>query len=191
MILDIFKTSVFLKTIKNDNYVNYFLSLLKTEKSKNKSKGKIFSSVGGFQTRSFTSIDNEDILYNVFLNPVFEFAQQLNPKKETKLTLDNFWINSNSKNSYNSLHNHDGIFSGVYYIKVPKDSGRLVFQNGDLTKISNHHYEIFQNENFSSKYYCNVEKYQLYLFTSPTLHFVEPNNSDEERISVAFNIKII
>jgi len=153
MIQDIFKTSIFLKTIKNDNYINYFISLL--NKNKTKKKDNIFSSVGGFQSNSFTSIDNEDILYNVFLNPVIEFAQQLNPKKETKFILDNFWINSNNKNAYNSLHNHDGVFSGVYYIKVPKNSGRLIFQNGDLTKISNHHYEIFKNENFSRAIFFN------------------------------------
>jgi hypothetical protein len=38
--------------------------------------------------------------------------------------------------------------------------------------------------------FFDVQEYELYLFSGSTFHYVEPNRSNEERISVSFNIKI-
>jgi len=189
-ITDIFKTTIFKKNISNNSYKKYFLNLLKNEK--NNKCNNIVSNVGGFQTKDLILLQNENITRNLFLKNTAEFVKILNNKIELKLQLSSFWINSNNKNDYNLLHNHvPGNISGVYYIKVPKKSGRLVFQNGDLTKLNSDNYPYFNNANFYARYFCNINENDLYLFTSETLHYVEPNNSDEERISVSFNIKII
>jgi uncharacterized protein (TIGR02466 family) len=86
------------------------------------------------------------------------------------------------------MHNHIGNFSGIYYIEVPKDSGKLVFQNADLLKSYDNNYPFIEDANTYSNYSFDVKKYELYLFPSETLHFVEPNFSNKERISVAFNL---
>jgi uncharacterized protein (TIGR02466 family) len=189
-IVDIFKTTVFKENIENSFYKNYFLNLLKKEK--NDKNNKIVSNVGGFQTKNLILLADKNVTENLFLKPAAKFAKMLNNKIELKLQLQNFWINSNNKNDYNLLHNHfDCNISGVYYIKVPKESGRLVFQNGDLTKLNSNNYDYFNNANFYSRYFFEINENDLYLFTSETLHYVEPNRSEKERISVAFNIKII
>jgi len=188
-VLDIFKTTIFKTKIDINLYKDYFLTILKDYKKFN--FGNQISNIGGFQTNPIDSINNQDILNNIFLNPTKEYIKHLNPKKELNLKLSSFWINSNNKNDYNLLHNHHGAnISGVFYIKAPKLSGRLVFQNADMTKRYGNNFDFFDNPNFSSIYFSNVEEGDLYLFTSETLHYVEANRSEEERISVAFNINI-
>jgi uncharacterized protein (TIGR02466 family) len=187
--IDIFKTTIFKTKINKISYKNFFINKLNNLKKNNQSVTK--TNIGGFQSEEFTNIDNKEILENVFLNPAIEFTNSLIPKKKINLSLSNFWINSNNKNDYNLIHNHHGCnISGVFYIKTPPLSGRLVFKNGDLTKSYGNNFDFFYNSNFNSIYFCNVEEGDLYLFTSETLHYVEPNRSGEERISVAFNLNI-
>jgi uncharacterized protein (TIGR02466 family) len=191
MIIDIFKTSIFQTKINNISYKKYFLNILKNLK-KNNSKSMGISNIGGFQSYASNEINNKEVLDNIILNPTKDFIKNLNPTKEIKFKLQSYWINSNKENDYNLLHNHYGSnISGVYYIKVPKLSGRLVFQNGDSSKLKDNNFEYFNNPNFYCRFFCNVEEGDLYLFSADTIHYVEPNRSKEERISVAFNIDFI
>lgn len=185
MIIDIFKTSIYKTSITNIEYKNYFIDFLNIHKKFN--NGNSISNVGGFQTESFTDLDNNKIKENLFTKPATEYIKQFD--KNYNIELLNFWVNSNNKNDYNLLHNHiDSNISGVYYIKVPKNSGRIVLQNGDLTKMYSKNETYFDNPNFHSRYFIEPNEYDLILFPSETLHYVEPNRSDEERISVAFNL---
>ena len=184
MILDIFKTSIYKTSVINTEYINYFINLLKIQKDKN--NVNYISNVGGFQSQSLNSLDN-NIKENLFIKPATEYIKKFN--KDYKIELSNFWINSNNKNDYNLLHNHTECnISGVYYVKAPENSGRIVFQNGDLTKMNSKNQFYFDDANFYSRYFLPVNQYDLILFPSETFHYVEPNRSDEERISVAFNL---
>ena len=82
------------------------------------------------------------------------------------------WINFSYPKSYNKSHNHSldfnkNIFSGVYYVKVPEESGDLIFPNS--------------GDRISPKEGMTV------LFHSSIWHAVEPNLSNDLRISFAFN----
>ena len=185
MIIDIFKTSIFKTFIKNEEYINYFINFLQIEKKLNQKN--TISNIGGFQSKSFNILNNNKIAEDIFIKPATEYIKQFN--KNYKIELSNFWINCNNKNDYNLLHNHqESNISGVYYIKVPENSGRIVFQNGDLTKMNSKNQFYFDDANFYSRYFIPVYQYDLILFSSETLHYVEPNRSNEERISVAFNL---
>ena len=47
-----------------------------------------------------------------------------------KLGLGNMWANINPTYSYNKTHMHpNSLWSGVYYIKVPKNSGNLFLED--------------------------------------------------------------
>jgi uncharacterized protein (TIGR02466 family) len=47
---------------------------------------------------------------------------------ETEALCDNMWANMNMRYSHNRNHVHPGaLWSGVYYIRCPKDSGRIWF----------------------------------------------------------------
>ena len=184
LIQNIFVSTVFKKNLNDKIYKNYFLKKLKSCK-----KSVVVSNVGGFQSESLTKVET-NILHNVFLNPAYEFVKELNPRKEINLKLLNYWLNLNKTNHYNEFHNHQGFLSGIYYIKTPKNSGRLVFQEGNLTKMSNNYYNYFDNPNFYTKFTMTPKEGDLYLFTSNTLHYAEPNLSKEDRISVAFNLEV-
>ena len=183
-IQNIFVSTVFKKNLNDKIYKNYFLKKLKSCK-----KSVVVSNVGGFQSESFTKVET-NILHDIFLNPADEFVKEFNPRHKINLKLLNYWLNLNKTTNYNELHNHQGFLSGIYYIKTPKNSGRLIFQEGNLTKMSTNYYKYFDHPNFYTKFFMPTQEGDLYLFTSNTLHYAEPNLSKEDRISVAFNLEV-
>jgi len=103
-----------------------------------------------------------------------------------KHKVDHMWLNINKKNDYNTCHDHGLSFvSGVYWIKSPK-TGRFFFENPNLVQViqgreSNHF------PDYSVTYVENKEQH-ICLFPSWIRHGVEPNLTDETRISISFNI---
>jgi uncharacterized protein (TIGR02466 family) len=187
MILDIFKTSIYKTSFKDEKYIDYFVNLLTHYKNNNQKEN--YSNIGGFQSISSNIID-EEIKQNLFIKPAEQFIKQF--KQNLKIELSNFWLNCNTKDDYNILHHHNNSnISGVYYVKAPKNSGNIVFQNGDLTKMYCKNQFFFNDINFHSRFFLQIEQYDLILFSSETLHYVEPNKLNEERISVAFNLKFV
>lgn len=85
---------------------------------------------------------------------------------------DGFWFNHMPPGSKTGLHDHkSGAFlSGVYYIKVPENSGNIVFQVDSESK------EIISEEG------------KMILFPPSLKHQVHENQSNEDRISLAFNL---
>ena len=84
------------------------------------------------------------------------------------------WININKKTHFNVPHNHPCcIFSGVFYIKTPYNSGNFAFYR-------NIHV-------YKSTELIKPEENMLILFPSHFDHYVEPNNSNQDRISISFN----
>lgn len=98
------------------------------------------------------------------------------------------WVNVNPRGAYNSPHDHMGNFwSGTYYVQVPKgegDSGAIEFisprpplpgggvVHGDLT---------FDKARMTPK------PGMALIFPASALHWVHPNASDEDRVTIAFN----
>lgn len=91
-----------------------------------------------------------------------------------------YWFNVNSKDNYNEWHDHDqgdkDQLCGCLYLQVPDNSGNIEFRskrprtkpNADCLSIK-------------------PEVGLLVLFPDDMFHRVEPNQSDEDRISMAFN----
>ena len=97
-------------------------------------------------------------------------------------------------NNFNYAHTHGGSnISGIYYLSVPGDSGKLLFNNPDKTiqnlTFFDGPFKSF-NEYNSTQFEIIPKENLLVLFPSHIEHYVEPNKSDEPRISIAFNIKI-
>lgn len=102
------------------------------------------------------------------------------------------WANINGTGSMNCPHSHPGAqWSGVYYVKTPEaksspSSGMLEFldpRGGSITSQA-----IRGAECFSPKYSILPRSGLLVLFPSYLVHWVYPNDSTEERMSIAFNI---
>lgn len=152
------------------------------------------SNVNGWQ--SVKNLYEYEFLTN-FLNystlPITQYLMDLKlDLSKFNLTLNQMWANVNGANSYNRSHQHpDSFISGVYYLKVPKNSGNLVFEDprnpwcilqGSYTEM---------NSFSSTEVQYEPSPGLMILFPSYLPHRVEINNSKEDRISISFNVSLI
>ena len=103
------------------------------------------------------------------------------------------WVNCNKYKDFNRTHVHPmSFFSGVFYLKVPKNSGNIVFENPNQLANNNFYgLKILSNNLVNSmSYEIQPEENDLIIFNSHLPHFVKPNYSNEDRISIAFNAVI-
>ena len=106
----------------------------------------------------------------------------LRPYIEDELEFLEMWAMVNNRHSYNAHHVHEGVLSGVFYLQAPKDSGRLILCN---PAVRSHSHQIRCKD-----FPIEPEKLALIMFPSWLEHYVEPSQTDEERIAISFNIGI-
>jgi uncharacterized protein (TIGR02466 family) len=184
--IELFKTPIF--GIKlNENLKELLKFCVKTFKNK---KGVIRSNVGGFHSNDLNIEEPvlHSLINNIKINSNFIIKNILKNKEEVDLT--SIWFNINEYKDFNLPHNHPfSKISGVFYIKVPKNSGNIVFLND--SKIENYliKEEIIEYNHYNSaKWFIKPEENILYLFPSWINHYVQPNLSNEKRISISFNL---
>ena len=108
----------------------------------------------------------------------------------SNLVLGNWWININGKYDYNESHDHqNSVLSGTYYVQVPEENmGDLILHRGDNAEFFlTSKVEREQTMANAMSIPCPVKESMFYLFPSWVKHSVERNNTDSERISIAFN----
>jgi hypothetical protein len=91
----------------------------------------------------------------------------------TKYLIKHIWFNISPPKAYHNWHRHGGTLQAVvYYIKTPVNCGNIEFR---------HKRELL-----------NIEPYAGLLLTFPTEleHRVLENNTNEDRITLAFNLGI-
>lgn len=139
------------------------------------------SNVGGYQAQDY---HNQKLYESIGRNLPRKHIDHLN---EFQI---HGWVNINKKGDYNMRHTHantDILLCGVYYLKVPKNSGRIRFydpRGAWLQAMPDHRYFY---DSFDYGFVEPEENYVIF-FPSWLEHGVEPNNSSEDRISIAFNI---
>jgi uncharacterized protein (TIGR02466 family) len=131
------------------------------------------------------------------LNPLFEYICQMAFKAssdlnfiECDIAITSAWVNINaSRGCMNMEHIHEEIFSGVFYLHVPKESGKLVIKNEAFNNLWKATTLISEKNQFTGKY-TKIEPIEgdIFLFPSYLPHSVETNDHDEERISISFNL---
>lgn len=99
------------------------------------------------------------------------------------------WMNANAPGAFNAPHTHPGAhWSGVYYVTQPRvetgNSGMIEFLD---PRVDLPHWRLLQSSTFSPKRRIRPEAGEMILFPSYLVHWVYPNETDEERVSVAFN----
>ena len=104
--------------------------------------------------------------------------------------LGNMWANINPPGGYNKPHIHpNSLFSGVYYVKTPPNSGRLICNDprpGIQTCLPNRK-KGQPPKHLWREVNLQPQENRAIMFNSWLWHTVEPNKSNEDRISVSFN----
>ena len=109
---------------------------------------------------------------------------------DSEPVLGNMWANINPPGGMNRAHQHpNSLWSGVYYIKAPKNSGHLKID--DPRSVAS---MVRPNQKkgpvpprlFRETHYEPVAG-RCIMFPSWLMHCVDPNQSNDIRISVSFN----
>lgn len=167
--------------------------------------GRSRSNLGGWQA-DYTDLKNTwwlQSLDETIKNICLEIINYNNPRAKFNLQL-NYWANINYFGDSNAPHSHTRaartdkipqdekmvidtfpitpeVLSGVYYIKLPPNSGNFYLRNRRHSYLNN----IFNN---SFNEVIDINQDDLLLFWPDVEHGVDTNyNKDEARISLAFN----
>jgi len=145
-----------------------------------KTKSSTYSNVGGYQGHSFR--DKE------LCNKIMECMP-----RAKELSSYNFydWVNINKKGDSNKRHFHYAtnlFLSGVYYVKVPENSGRIRFYDprGPFVRDAPDTVHFFGKNEYN---FVVPQEGMVLFFPTWLEHDVEENETDEDRVSVSFNIE--
>jgi uncharacterized protein (TIGR02466 family) len=110
-----------------------------------------------------------------------------------ELNFTQSWANINRKYSYHEQHHHcPNIWSGVYYVQARDNDATICFVNSNIINSSWPYKadKIYNNDLNSSQTVCRVNSGMLLIFPSYLQHKVSQHMSDNERISIAFNMDL-
>jgi uncharacterized protein (TIGR02466 family) len=188
--------STYLKSIDNRSIIDSIEQLQKTD------SGNHRSNVGGYQSHGI-HIPNYDnfITQQLFVNHIIPAAKKIKEVWEIPNDMNHasYWYNVNPKHSSNREHSHhESFLSGVYYIKVPENSGNIMFLRSQSEADRMHFIGevLFQNNidinspHLFTEYRMVPAEGLLLLFPGHLSHYVEQNNTnelDDRRISLSFN----
>ena len=107
------------------------------------------------------------------------------------LAMGKIWLNINPKHSYHGEHMHsDAFISGVYYIQTPHASGNTLFRDPRAATAFCRLPFAENTPRNANAITVNPRPGLLIMFPGWLTHSVEQNHSDDDRISLAFNIKL-
>jgi len=154
-------------------------------KSKQADKGvkETFSEITKdfFVLNDIEFIDLRKEIEKHFYNYVHEIL-----KWDQKFKLTTSWFTKTIKNQSIHLHNHNNcMYSGVVYIKTPKEKASITFENLETKRflLSNKETNIYNATSFT----LHASEKTIVIFPSEVFHQIDMNKSNEERISLAFN----
>ena len=114
----------------NQYLMKHIKAWYKSDIKKGKPTGE-FKTNSGYGWHSETNMDRKPE-YKPLIDELFKMCYECNRDYgiSGKLGLGNMWANINPTYSYNKTHTHpNSMWSGVYYIKVPKNSGKLFLED--------------------------------------------------------------
>lgn len=157
--------------------------------------GRQLSNWGGWQSRSIEGGDDLSEKLSAILLPMITAGLRpgVDVSRSWCVRLSNAWINISPPGSRNDVHIHPmSVFSGVLYLATPRGCGNIVFiedQHRDpeigLRTDANRDGTLQH-----STYWIEPMAGRMLLFPAVMPHRVEPNLSDDDRVSIAFNIPL-
>ena len=161
-----------------------------------KNKNSDYSSKLVSQIRNEIKLNSNFIKKNLAKEIIIDakkFLKNEKIKNIKEIRILNLWVVRQFKGEYNPVHYHEGDLSGVGYLKLPKNmttnkevKNKKIRTNGTIDFING-------QKNFLSKSIYNVipKIVDIYIFPNYLMHTAYPFNSEGERRSFSFNLKII
>ena len=187
MIENLFATPIYSAVVDNFQSLNYRLD-------KVIHKVKFYKIEGWGSTHllstNFSKNDKIDILHELGLNKLSkeidkhlkEYCSEIG--YEYKRYKIDSWLSKFEKGNYAHIHHH-GLtdISGVYYYKTNGKDGNLFFETPNQFLGSTLCYE-----KYGDRWEHNPKEGKLILFPGWLKHGVSTNDTDDDRISLSFNI---
>ena len=108
----------------------------------------------------------------------------------TLVNLDESWYNFSKPGMWQEFHMHpESDISGIFYVTAPKDSGNIIFN--PPASAYNFHKLTHRARNMQPNVWFEPVVGRMLLWPSYLEHMVVKNVSNEERISIAFNVKLV
>ena len=189
----LFNTPIFeiqLDDVDNNKLTDIIYQLKEDDK-----EGMSISNIGGWHSKFRNENDGAEVFDEVFDN--LRYILPILPLNITELVSIDSWAMINNKGDFNQLHNHlfstDTLrvdLSGVYYVKVPDgDVGNIAFRDPRPGINGNTFIHSRYNGGLEWEYRFPKEGL-MYIFPSFLDHMVLPNKTDEDRISISFNLTV-
>ena len=146
-------------------------------------KSEEVSNVGGYHSRSFYTGEFRSAPVEELVRGVMWYANRMfrEIKADTEVKNYEWWYMINRRGNYNDAHCHGhSSLTAVYYVAAPENCGDIVVMRTDGGMYN----PMVRQLSVQVK----PEAGRLVLFPGHLVHYVQPSESDEERISMAFNI---
>jgi uncharacterized protein (TIGR02466 family) len=189
----LFPTPVYTKMVKDPKKLNkYLYPLIKAWSKTDKGEEKT-NSGGGWHSPTNMNFKKE---YKPLTEELFIMQEEIYKDygMASQAALGNMWANINNPGAYNKQHIHpNSQWSGVYYVKVPKNSGRLFVEDPrpGPNIVMPRRVDGLPKALWRIVAYPPIEG-QMIMFPAWLPHGVEINKSKEKgekgaRVSVSFN----
>ncbi len=133
-------------------------------------------------------------IHDIVMKEVNLYAREiLSVSNSIEFYVTNSWVNVHGRGHSAGSHVHNNsLISGVLYLQVTETSGDLVFHRDILSLVPfppslDLDVDSFNIYNCKSWGY-RPKKNDICLFPSVVMHSADPNESDEERWCLAFNV---
>ena len=162
------------------------------EQKEKDQEGQVKSNRGGWHS-SFFNIKDDNIISTHLKRGL---GKSIFTSLDPNLGVDvSYWIMINPPKTYNTSHTHpEAHFSGVMWIKTPEKCGDINFNNpyefSGYIEIHSYLAEVREQTGVHPTYKFHPEPGKMITFPSSLRHDVKVNESDEDRISVSYNIHI-
>ena len=183
-----FSTPVYIKDIPNAVELNRYLEEKIIQWSQ-QDKGVSKTNAGGWHS---TTEMNQKEEYNVLTKELFAMQDEIFAKEllTHKPVLGNMWANINYPGNFNRPHLHpNSLFSGVYWVKTPKNSGTFMIYEprpGAQCNMPNRKEGKLPSQLWREVHFEPIAG-RCIMFPAWLWHEVKFNESNDTRISVSFN----
>ena len=187
MIKNLFTTPIYQVKLNNKIVHDRFMEVYNDLESKGK-----FEYRPDWMSHKLSDGDFQENLINVY--QLDEFKKEIDSHLEKYLGALEYhrpswwkivecWMTAYDKGDFAHLHTHmPSDISGVYYVKTTGSDGRIFFMN------PNQMINTPMYRHMGDRVFIEPEEGMLILFPSWLNHAVEPNRTDDRRLSVAFNV---